>query len=1142
MFSIVSGMEKNRETLDKRLGEFRNKYYTDKIIRGSLILAIIISSILFVALISEGLFGFSVQVRTGLVFGLSVIFAAVLGYMVLWPLSKLMGVTKPISDFQIAHMVRNFFPSINDKLINLLQLKSTSTGQGSLLAAAIEQKSSEITPVPLSKAINLQLNRRYIAYLFVPLLLFFVTYLINPGFIAGSGHRLINYRTAFTPPAPFQIQLSGIPQEVIAGQSMKLKVDITGNALPAELYIFLKKAGESQFIDYNLEKLDPSAFEYTITDIKEDFSLYIGNQEVSTGIYDIKVVKRPFIRKFSVQIIYPEYTGLAPEALTDNIGDFKVLRGSTVRWVLESQGEVEQAIFNADRSNPFTKDERTGNYVYTRRLMDDMNYFLTLLSPEKISNQDTVQYRASVIPDRYPTVYITSPDGDYQVDVAPILPLSMEIADDFGFNRMELMHRITKSGGTSEISKDYSAYKLEIMPGNILQDLDYQIDLTSLGFREGDELEFFVRLWDNDAISGPKFSTGAIYKVKFPTIDEKYKEVEKEQQAFKSDLKEMKQKAEDLEEAYKRLQEKLLDQKQLSFDDKKEIQKMVDAHQELMKEMEQAQKDLEQTKDKLDQNQMLGKETMEKFEQLNKFMEEMKNEKLEELLKELQEQLENLSPEDIKERLEKLQMNEKDIQKSLERTLELMKQLEVQQKIDELGNKVDNLKAKEEVLNEQLDKAKEAEELQKNADKQEDLSQQMDELQKELEDLTEMKENTQTPDKEAMQELMEKAEETKEEMQKASEETEKSAEQKNEKGAENKKASEGAKQKATQSQKKAAQKLQEMSESLNNMKMDMAMKMDQQNLESLRELLENLLKLSFDQEAVRDEVKKLKREDPAMNEKSRRQKKLQDDMELVQDSLEALANKVFEIQKMVLDESENIVQNMDKSQRYFRGKNVQMTNYHQTVAMTSMNNLANMLSNVMKQMQDRMMAAMAGQMGGEPQQGQQPQPGMKGLAESQEQLNKAMQQLMQGKMPGGGQLAEMAAKQQAIREKLQQLQQQMEKEGSGTLGDMGKVAEDMDETVKELGNGDLTNETLFRQRQILNRLLQADKSVRERDWDEKRESNTGKNQTRKSPDELTEEELKNRIRQELLKSNKLEYTGDFINLIERYYKKLESNP
>ena len=1129
------------QSLDQRLQEFRKKYYTDKIIRGSLILTLLISSMLFIALLSEGLFGFSSSVRTAIVFGLGLIFLGVLGYMVAWPLLQLFNVSKTISDFQIANMVRSYFPNINDKLFNVLQLRSRADAQQSLVAAAIDQKSSEISNVPLSSAINLKLNNRYLWYLLIPLALILLTYLANPALISGSGHRLINYNKAFVPPPPFQISLSEVPNEMVAGDELQLDIKVDGDELPADLYIFMKRDSEDQFIDYNLERKSSTAYSYTISNVRENFDFFIGNPEVSSEVYEVGVLKRPFIKNFKVRLTYPAYTKMAMEELEDNVGDFKVIKGTRVQWILEPQGDTESAYLVGQQETPFDRDEKNGRFTFSRRMMQDLDYFISLQSPDKISNIDTVRYKVDILQDRYPSVYVFGPNNDFKVDLDPRLPLELEIADDFGFTKMNLHYRFVKSGGTSETSAEYKEYPLEISPEVLLQPLNYFVDLTALGLREGDEVEYFIKVWDNDGVSGPKSSTSPTYKIIFPTLDEKYDEVEQQQEEVKDDVESLKEKAEDLEESYKKMQEKLLNKRKLDFDDKKEVQRLVDEHQEMLQELSEAQEKFEETKEKLQENEMISQQTLEKYDELNKFLEELENPEMEEMLKQLEEQLENLNPEDIKRKLDQLELNDEEIQKSLERTLELLKQLEVQQKLDEVRNKLDNMKAKEDILNEQLERADESEELQNNAERQEELSEQMESIKEDLQKLDEMKNETTTPDEEKMNEAMEDAEEVQEKMEQASEQAQQAAEQKQEKGAKNKKQSQQSQQDASQSQQDASQKLQQMSETMEGMQMNMQMQQDQQNLESLRELLENLLKLSFDQEDLRDEVKDLKYGDPLLNDKSQNQKKLQDDMGLVKDSLDALANRIFQIQQFVLEESKTITENMDRSQIFFRNKQIPMITYHQSTAMTSINNLANMLSDVMKQIQQQMMSMMPGQgMCQNPGNQKGQMPNMQQLGNQQQQLNEQMRQMMQqGKMDGQS-LSEMAARQQAIREALQKAYQQMQQQQSQKpLGDMGQVAKDMQQTEQELINKQLTHETLKRQQQILSRLLQADKSIRERDLDEKRESKSGRLKDRKSPDALTEEEYKNKIRQELLKSNKLEYSNDFIILIEQYYKKLE---
>ncbi|MEO0474332.1 MAG: hypothetical protein AAF206_32285, partial [Bacteroidota bacterium] len=293
-------MNQYHNVLDQRMLEFRRKYYTDKLIRGSLLLALLVSSILFVLILSEGLFRFSASVRTAMVFGLGAIFLGVLGYMVIWPIFQLMNWSSTISDFQIAKMVKSHFPDINDKLINLLELKEQEDMSGALAMAAIDKKAEFIAPVKLSSAINLNVNRRYLWYLAIPIFLYALTAAFDPALLSTSTNRLINYNQEFVPPPPFEIQLNAIPSELVAGQDYDLSVKVNGEQLPSELYIFMKDDSEpnGQFIDFTLDQKNATDFGYTFTDVKDDFSFYIGNPEVNSKVFPVKVMKRPFIQNF----------------------------------------------------------------------------------------------------------------------------------------------------------------------------------------------------------------------------------------------------------------------------------------------------------------------------------------------------------------------------------------------------------------------------------------------------------------------------------------------------------------------------------------------------------------------------------------------------------------------------------------------------------------------------------------------------------------------------------------------------------------------------------------------------------------------------------------------------------------------------
>lgn len=1110
------------------LREFRRKFYFNRILRGSIGLVLVTSSILFLMIAGEGLLGFPSSVRTGIMIALGAVFLGILGAGVIWPWSKMMNLSKPLSDLEIAELIRRHFPAVDDKLLNLLQLRErASLEESALLVAAIQSKTEELAPVPFARAINLQVNWRYARYLAIPLLLFLLLWFVRPDVLSGGATRLVNFNKEFIPPPPFEISVLNHPRELIAGQNFKLDSKVKGEELPSDLYLYLKKASENQYVHYPMDKLRADEFFFEFADIKENFNYYIGNEEVESEKFGVEVLSRPAIRNFKVVVDYPAYTGMSDDTLSDNIGDFKVLRGSKVKWMMEVSGNIREAKFLGSDTSDFDGSLIPGRFELERTILQPEQYFISLLSKRDIANIDTVKYHIDVIQDRFPSVYVDNQEKEFIADFTMFMPLDFEISDDYGFSNLALFYRFTDSDDEDKVGGEYRKERLKVDAKQLLQQKVLEVDLMTLGMEEGDRLEYFVKVWDNDFVTGPKASSSSVFRINFPSLDKKFDEVAESQEKMEEKLEELVDQVKDVKEGMEKFQEKMLNQKKLSYDDKKELQKMLDSHENAMEELENLEEAFKENKEFLQNNEMVTEKTLEKYEQLQELMDKINNDEFNEMMEKMKEQMEKLDPKELKKMMEEAEFNEEDIEKALERTMELLKQLEVEQKSEEIMQKLENLKEKQDMLNEKLEDAKKNDqaEMENIAEKQKELAEKMKELEKDMKELGDMKSETDTPDGEKMEELNQDAEDVQDQMEDAGEQIE----QKDKKS-------------GSQSQQNSSQKMEKMMEQMQSMMEQSGGEQDQQNLDDLRDLLENLLRLSFRQEDVRDETKKLRNNDPQLLTKEIEQKQLLDDMFMVKDSLDELAKKVFQIEKFVTDESNKIVKAMRDASKAMDDKMMPVITENQHESMTSINNLANMLTDVMQQMQQQMQSKSGGKgmckkPGGS-------RPNMSKLGEQQGKLNQMMGEMMKGgKGMNPGKLAEMAKMQEAIRKQLKEAHEKIKGEGeNGMMGDMGKVMKDMKDTEDELKNKILTQRTLKRQQQILNRLLDAQKSVREKNqFENKRESRSGDDKERVSPDKLELEEYKNRLRQELLKSNQLEYSSDFIILIEKYFKLLEKS-
>lgn len=199
----------NYDLLINRLDAFIRKYYTNQLLKGILLFVTAMLAIVLLLSIGEYFLYFSSAVRYGLLL-LSV--SAGLYALVAWifiPLLKTQRLGKVISHEQAATILGQHFPDVQDKLLNVLQLKQQVNDALSreLIEAGIEQKTLALQPIPFQAAVDLARNKKYLPYLLPLLGVFLMLWWMAPQVIRESGERLLSPGRQFKPKAPFDFIL-----------------------------------------------------------------------------------------------------------------------------------------------------------------------------------------------------------------------------------------------------------------------------------------------------------------------------------------------------------------------------------------------------------------------------------------------------------------------------------------------------------------------------------------------------------------------------------------------------------------------------------------------------------------------------------------------------------------------------------------------------------------------------------------------------------------------------------------------------------------------------------------------------------------------------------------------------------------------
>lgn len=1107
-------------TLDNLLNElqrYKRKYYLNQLLKGSLVTV----ALLLIAYISvntiEYLGRFGSDVRAVLFF--TFIAAAIISFS-LWivrPLAKLLNLNRQLSDEEAAQQIGAHFPEIDDKLLNAIQLNRLSNQDNALVQASIAQRSRELEVVRFTDAINLGENRKYLRYILIPLLLLLLVFFASPSLFSElftqSAARILNFNTEYEEPLPFTFELANEQLQAFKNEDFEVNLKVDGRAIPQE--VFMVSGGRR----YKMRPLASGEFSYNFPKIQRDTKFYFEAAGYDSKQYQIEIIERPALLSFNAALVYPAYLGKAPETWS-NIGNLVVPEGTKIRWEFKTnQAESLKLRFSGDKKATKARKINDKNFSYERSLRRSERYQIKLRN-QYSENKEEISYYINVVPDQYPKISMK----EYQdTTVYRFISLGGDISDDYGLSQLRLSYRVVRHKGNPEAFKSIN---LKVAPEQTIQNFYQEIDLEPLNLKPGDRVEYFAQVWDNDGVNGAKSSKTTMQQFQIPDRQALKKEIDASNAKTEKQIDQTLDKAKSLKKDIKDLENKLQQKNKLDYQDRKKAEDIIKKREELRKEVEKLREQNNLNNEKKERFGEKDEKIAEKMEQLQKLMDELLDEETKKLYDELKKLLEeNRNNDAVKEKLDEISQKEETLEQELERALEMFKQLQFEQKLEETAKEMEELGKEQEELGEQTENKEISEEESKA--KQEELNEKFEELKEEMQKLEELDKELENPN--GMEEMNE---ENKEEMQEISEDMENIEQQLDKK----------QQKKAGKSQQETGKKMQKMGQKMQEMMESMESEQMEEDMNNLRAILENLVKLSFDQEQLMQDFRGVNLSDPRFIELAQKQVKLQDDAKIIEDSLNALAKRVFQIQSFVTRELAEMKQNMDESADYIRQRRLGNATAKQKFAMTSVNNLALMLSDVLQQMQNAMQ-----NMSGMPQKGKKgkPKPNMS-LGKLQQQLNQQIQELKKSGKSGRAlseELAKLAAEQARIRkalEELENLAKQASEEEKQKIGEQIKdLKEMMEETEEKLVNKQLDQIRKDRQDEIKTRLLESEKALKERGEEEERKAEQAKKRDKRVPPSL-EQYFKNKEKQiELLKTIPPALSPYYKKEVDEYFEKID---
>jgi hypothetical protein len=586
------------QEIKSRLQTARKRENLAKLLKGALLWVGVVIGAFVLVLLAEGALYFDPPWRAILFWFLLILAAGLFLLEVARPLLILAGILKGEDDLSTAQKLGSKFPSVRDHLLNALQLFTDARTHRyystEFIEAAFVDARREIEPIDFSSATDFGASRRLgrivVAIGLTGLLLF----VLFPTSFFGSLNRLWHYNDSFAMPAAVRFFVEPGNREVIKGEEVRIVVRVEGEQ---QSRIVLSSRPEKQ-VPYERVELAPGddgAFRYEIRSLNLTTAYYVEAGSVKSDEYTLSVVDRPVVKLFRVNLSPPAYSGIGKLQLDDNVGDVAALKGTRVAFSVEASKPLSEAALAFDDNQQIPMSVEGSVAHGDIRLTRETGYEFRLKDESGLANTDPVRYSLKIVPDNPPRVSIEIPGANLDVAGNEQLNMQFHITDDYGFTKLRLAHQLVHSRYEQPAEK--STYVDVPIPRDVRTEalVPFVWTLDGLHLVPEDVISYFVEVFDNDNVSGPKVGRSETFTLRLPSLDEVFANVDKGHDVTQESLQEVHSEAEQARKELEEIQQEMKkNQNKMDWQEKRKTEELVKKYQDIQKKIDDVSETMEQ--------------------------------------------------------------------------------------------------------------------------------------------------------------------------------------------------------------------------------------------------------------------------------------------------------------------------------------------------------------------------------------------------------------------------------------------------------------------------------------------------------------------------------------------------------------------
>jgi hypothetical protein len=941
-------------------------------------------------------------------------------------------------------------------------------------------------------------------------------------FFPEDSQRAFTFWESYNMPNPFEFTVTPGDTTIEHGSEFQAAVSFHSNPRPEQIIFEFKTELEDDFRSRPVQSSEANRFSAASMELTNSITYRLNMDGFKSDLFKADVQLQPRFEELITIVTPPSYTRLPQNRQTYPLSEINLYPGSTLEVTGTSNKSLNTIrIWAENEWNVPEPAEESAGESYTYRLQPEKSdtLYFELTDTDGLRNRNPYTIRVNVRQDQHPSVSILDPVGTVLENDPASIDIQYQATDDFGLTRAELRWQLERAFVETPIND----YKSLDTPRNGRTEI-YRWNLSELNLRPRDMLTFTIRVWDNDEISGYKWSESQSVIIQVPSLADYFEDLDSQERDLQGELDQVSDNFRDMEREYEEFIEKLRQNPDGGFEEEQMMQEIRDRQEEIDEAVQRMNEQFERLRSEMQRSDNVSEETQQAYRELQQLMNELDDPALREAMEQMQKALESMSPQEIEKALENMNFNENLYRERLERTVELFKQLKMNSDLDKLARQYDDLAERTAPQEDQslMQLENELETVNKDF---ENLAQQLDELDN----------NPPKRSEESLRELKEEASNRLKEVRDLFKELEQNTSDESGNG------ESSPSEEIQQQQQQISDQLKNEAEKFRNSIQQMSGQQLQVNLAALQQSLYTLLELSNMQEYITKTASETRNRSQGFVELARTQKNVADQFSLVADTLFRVSSEIPGVPNQINRKKAEVERGLSQSMSEMIERNQRGSSVSSRESLGGINDLSSMIASLIDQLQDQQ-----GNGGGGGMSMQQMVEQLQQMSGDQQQLNQQLQDLindMQGERltrEESERLDQLARQQNEIRQKLRELQQRGALDpGDRSLSEMQRLIEEMEDSINEMRGGITDPLMVQRQQNILSRMLETEESLQQRGESEEREGSAALEYDRTLPPEMTLEQLQQEIRSRLQDPNFTRFSEQYQRLIEQYFEQLQ---